>query len=389
LSAAGADDRWAALARQLTDAPPSEAEPAAGAPAPIAAAIPDPASLPPGADLRALGWALKTLCYAAWHGEPPRAARAAQWLQALAAAAPPDHARLATELQGLAHWTSGIACLTRSQLAEALTAFDAAAAALRQADCADAAAQTQVPKIMALSLLGRRAEAAACADATQRELRALGNLPVAARVILNLGNLQLLRAAYADAARQFRAAAVLFARIGDRTHSVLADIGLAEALAAMGDFDEAQRIIARARMRADHPGLDLQQALVEESAALLALVRGRYQDALAGLETARRRYAALGMPQYLEVGEKQLADAYLELRLLPEAWRLLDDAVARFAELALPDEQAAALAQRGRAEALLGRGAAADASFAAAARLYAGLGHAVGAASVADRKSGV
>lgn len=366
---AGPDEQAATLellARQLTDAPPTAA--------PL---------LPPGTDPRALAWALKSLCYAAWHGEPPRAARAAEWLQALADAAPPGDERLAAELHGLARWTAGIAALTRSQLAEAVSDFDAAAAALRRADCADAAAQTQVPKIMALSLLGHRAEAATCADAAQRELRALGNLPVAARVILNLGNLQLLRAAHADAARQFREAAVLFARLGDRTHSVLADIGLAEALAAMGDFDEAQRIVARARMRADHPGLGLQQALAEESAALLALVRGRYQEALSGLEAARRRYAALGMPQYLAVGEKQLADAYLELRLLPEAWRLLDDAVTRFAALALPDEQAGALAQRGRAEALLGRSGAADASFAAAAALFSGLGHGVGAASVA------
>lgn len=386
MTAPGSDDPLAALARRLTGALPAVSQPPGRAPDDSLGVAPDIAALPPGTDLRALGWALKTLCYAAWHGEPPRAARAAEWLQVLADAAPaaaPADPRLGAELRGLSHWTAGIAALTRSQLAEAVTAFDAAAGALRDADCADAAAQTQVPKIMALSLLGRRAEAAECADAAQRQLRALGNLPVAARVILNLGNLQLLRAAYADAVRQFREAAVLFARLGDRTHSVLADIGLAEALAAMGDFDEAQRIVARARMRADHPGLDLQQALVEESAALLALVRGRYQEALAGLEAARRRYDTLGMPQYLAVGEKQLADAYLELRLLPEAWRLLDDAVARFATLALPDEQAAALAQRGRAEALLGRTPAADASFAAAAALFSGLGHGVGAASVA------
>ena len=45
---------------------------------------------------------------------------------------------------------------------------------------------------------------------------------------------------------------MLFARVGDREHSVMADIGLADALTALGDFDEAMRIYARAAMRAAH-----------------------------------------------------------------------------------------------------------------------------------------
>lgn len=410
MSDPGVDAALAALARRLTDGPDADGDtPRAGAAGPgrpadldtrladamsaaaraaadAAAGASDPTTTSAtAAAALALGWALKAACYTAWHAEPSRAARAAQVLQALArrAQAGAPAGAHAEELRGLAHWTTGIAALTRSQLAEAVGEFDAAAAALQAAGAADAAAQTQVPKIMALSLLGRRSEAAACGEAALQGLRAAGNWPVAARVGLNLGNLQLMRAAYGQAAGHFREAAVRFARLGDRTHSVLADIGLAEALAAQGEFDEAQRMLARARMRADHPGLLLQQALVEESAALLALVRGRYPDALAGLEDARRRYQALGMPQYLAIGEKQLADAYLELRLLPEAWRLFDAAVAQFQALALPDEQAGALAQRGRAEALLGRRAQADASFAAAAALFQGLDQALGAARVA------
>lgn len=371
MSAAAEDPtNLAALARRLTE--PADA---------TVGAHHDP--LPLGQDRQALAWALKDLGYAAWHDEPPRVPRVAAVLGALAAHVPAGHAALRAEVRGLACWIDGIAALVRGQLAEGVTGFDAAAAALSEAGNPDAAAQTQVPKVMALSLLGRRTEAAACAESALQVLRALGNWPVAARVGLNLGNLQLLRAAYAQAVPHFREAAVLFARQGDRRHSVLADIGLAEALAALGDLDEAQRIVARARMRTDHPGLGLQQALVEESAALLALVRGRYPEALAGLEAARRRYEGLGVPQYLAIGEKQLADAYLELRLLPEARSLLDASVAQFAALAMPDEQAGALAQRGRAEAMLGQRAAADASFAQAAALFEQLGQGTGAASVA------
>jgi len=352
---------------------------------PLAAAWADAGTLPPpGTDALALGRALKTICYEAWGRDPPRAARAAEALARLAV--PSATAALARaeqrEIQGLADWTRGIVCLTRGEMADAVAAFDAAAGALRDADQPDAAAQTQVPKIMALSLLGQHAAAVACAEAAQRELLALGNLPAAARVSQNLGVLHVRRDQYAEAARHHREAVVLFARLGDAGSSVIADIGLAGALTGSGDFDEAERIHARARMRAGHRGLALHLAQLDESEALLALARGRYRDALAGFESARRGYQALGLPQYLAIAEKQLGDAYLELRLLPEALALFTAAVARFAELALPDEQAWALAQRGRSEALLGL-ASSDVAFAQAAALFEQCGNRAGAAAVA------
>ncbi len=335
---------------------------------------------PAGEKSLALAWALKDLCYEAWTGDPQRAARAAGLVRQLLDVGVP--AAQQREIQGLAAWTAGIACATRAQMTEAVRCFDEAAAALREAGRPDPAAQTQVPKIMALSMLGQHAQAAACAEATQRELLALGNVRAAARVSQNLGSLQLRRDAYREAARHYREAAVLFARLGDREHSVLADIGMADAFTSQGDFAEALRIYARARMRAGLQGMELQQGLVDESVALLELARGRYKEALSGFESARRRYEALGLPQYLAVAEKQLADAYLELRLLPEALALLEAAVAKFGALELPDEQAWALAQQGRAQALLGRSEA-DASFAAANRLFQAQGNGVGAAAVA------
>ena len=339
-------------------------------------------------DTLALAWALKDLCYEAWSSEPPRAARAAQVLGTLSTQDLP--AAQALQVQGLAAWTAGIACVTRGEMAQAVAAFDAAATALQQAGMPDPAAQTQVPKIMALSMLGQHEQATACAEAAQRTLLALGNVAAASRVSLNLGGLLLRRDAYAEAARHSRQAAVLFARLGDHLHSVLADINLAGALTSLGDFDEALRIYARARMRAANqalaqplaPPLAQALAMVDESVALVDLARGHYREALAGLESARRAFEALGLPHSLAIAEKQLADAYLELHLLPEALALFDAAVANFARLQLPDEQAWALAQRGRAQALLGRAGAAAASFGAAAALFAAQDHAVGLSSV-------
>lgn len=306
---------------------------------------------------------------------------AADELAALAAAGPP--AEQAPVVHALADWTAGIACAVQGRMTEAVAAFDRAAAGLRSAGLPDPAAQTQVPKIMALAMLGRLDDAAACAEAAQRELRRLGNLAAAGRVSLNLGGLQLRRDHYPEAARHYREAAVLLARVGDHASSVSADGGLGDALAAMGDFAEARRIFARAGMRSQAHGLALPAAIVDESLALLALARGDHRQALAGLESARRRYEALDMPQYLAIAEKQLADAYLELRLLPEALALLDRAVAEFARLECPPEQAWALLQRGRAQLGLGGPAAAEASFAEAAVLFAAQDNPVGGATVA------
>ena len=341
---------------------------------------PAPAWPAAGEDQLTLAWAFKDLCYQAWSSDPAQAARAAEGLSALAEATSPGPQT--QEINGLAAWTAGIACLTRGEMAEAVLCFDRAAAALHAAGRHDPAAQSQVPKIMALSMAGQHAAAAACAEATQRELLALGNRRAAARVSQNVGVLQLRGDAYAEAARHFRQASVLFARLGDPVNSVLADIGLADTLSAQGDFDEALRIYARARMRAGNQGLTLQLALVDESVALLDLARGQYRAALAGMESARRRYQSLAMPHYLAIAEKQLGDAYLDLRLLPEALALLDAAVAQFQALALPVEQAWALVQRGRAQALL-KLPAANASLAGAAELFKAQANRAGSASVA------
>jgi hypothetical protein len=98
----------------------------------------------------------------------------------------------------------------------------------------------------------------------------------------------------------------------------MADIGIADALTSMGDFDEALRIYARARMRSGTHGFPVLEAKVEESVALpncaRALSRGTRQlSNLRGVATGN------AMPQNLANDEKQLADTYLELRLLPES----------------------------------------------------------------------
>ncbi len=326
----------------------------------------------------ALAWALKDACYAAWMSAPGHAVAAAQALAALALAAPHE-----VQVQALARWTQGIADITRGAMSEAAHAFDDAAAAFTAARLPHQAALTQVPKIMALSMLGQHDAAAACAQATLVALRAHGDTAAAAKVSLNLGSMQMQRDAYAVAATHYRQAAVLFARDGQMKHSVMADIAVADATTALGDFDEAERMYHRGRTRAAHHALPVVVVIANESLALLQLARGCYALALAGLEQARREYAAMAMPQHLAVAEKQLADVYLELHLLPEALALYDAALPRFEALEMVPEQGWTLAQQGRALALLARPDAAAAALQRAAELFAAQDNTVGAGAVA------
>jgi tetratricopeptide (TPR) repeat protein len=334
----------------------------------------------------AVAWALKDACYAAWHSEPRRAAEAADALGRWAAACAATVAAPAAgqgEIDALSAWTRGIAWVTRGQMAPAVEAFDAADALFRAAGRPGEAAQTQVPKIMALSMLGRHDDAVACAERTFQALLAAGERRAAGKVSLNLGSLHLRHDDYPRAATHYREAARLLAQEGDREHSVMADIALADALTAMGDLDEAGRIYQRASVRATAHALPMLQALVHESLALLALSRGHYGEALAHFEQARDGYDTLGMPQHLAIAEKQLGDAYLELHLWPEADRLYAAALPRFEALGMPADTAWTLTQRGRVQALRGDAAAADTLFAQAGTLFAAQGNGAGAAAVA------
>ncbi len=335
---------------------------------------------------RAVAWALKDACYAAWHSEPRQAAEAADALGRWAKACAGTVGATTTgpgEIDALAAWTQGIAWVTRGQMVQAVEAFDAADALFRGIDRPGLAAQTQVPKIMALSMLGRHDDAVACAEHTFQALLAAGERRAAGKVSLNLGSLHLRHDDYPRAATYYREAARLLAQEGDREHSVMADIALADALTAMGDLDEAGRIYQRASVRATAHALPMLQALVHESLALLALSRGHYGQALAHFEQARSGYDTLGMPQHLAIAEKQLGDAYLELHLWPEADRLYAAALPRFEALGMPADQAWTLTQRGRVQALRGDTAAADAHFAEAGKGFAALGNGAGGAAVA------
>ena len=304
----------------------------------------------------ALAWALKDCAYAAWSTVPSEVAIAAEALAALRVsvtdvATSPLHA----EVQAISAWVTGIADLTLGRMTDAITHLDEAAARFRSLDQLGHAAHAQVPKIMALSMLGRCDEATASGAATLRELEEAGDLHPAGKVSLNLGNLYCHREEYVESIPFFERAQQHFMQVDDPQWSVMSEIGMANAYASTGQFKLAMEVYKTAELHAKQHGIPVLEAMMNEHVALVNLARGHFREALAGLESSRAFYEKLAMPQHLAIAEKQLADAYLELHLLPEALALFDNAVRHFDLLAMPVERAWALAQRGRALAALAR----------------------------------
>jgi hypothetical protein len=94
-------------------------------------------------------------------------------------------------------------------------------------------------------------------------------------------------------------------------------------------------------------------ALCDELAAMIQLAQGDVGAALAGLERARLEYEQLRMPQHLANAQRRLGQAYLDLRLLPEATAVLHASIDRFVELEMHLE--AAWARVDLAKALAGQ----------------------------------
>jgi CHAT domain-containing protein len=281
-------------------------------------AIPDPTQA------RALAWALHDEARALRSRDASVMGRAAHALGLLAR----RHAGSA-ELASLSAWNDGQWALIEGRMADAHEALARASAGFAALGDERHAAQALVPQLMALSMLGRHAEAAALAQDLVQRFTRQGDDAAAGRTELNLGSLLMRQDNYADSAAAYRAAAVRFARAGDRPHSVMADIGLALALTWQCSFDEAARILARAASRAQAHGLPALQALADTNRGRLALLRGEHAQALGLLESARRLTLAAGAaPQRLEV-ERHLADAYLSLQLLPEALELYSGLLKR------------------------------------------------------------
>ena len=329
---------------------------------PVTAALAEPGA----PELRAAAWAFKALCYAAWITEPAQARPCADRVAQLQALEPHD-----LELQALVAWTAGIAALTEGQLPGALQALDRAHVCFSRIPHVQHAAQTLVPQIVVLALMGRDDQAVQAGERALALFNQVGDGVAAGKVELNLGTILTRQDRHAEAARQYRRAAVRFARARALEFSVVADLGLANALTWQSEFAEGQRIAQRALMRAETHGLRVPQATAYLILGRQHLLGGRYHLALRVLVRASRMLELAGAaPQQRLETEAALADTYHAVNLLPEAVSLYDRVLRLAEEIDAPIERARALLERARVMSRLAQPAQARADLQAARELF-------------------
>ncbi|MBL8310517.1 MAG: CHAT domain-containing protein [Burkholderiales bacterium] len=285
----------------------------------------------------ALAWELKDAALACWSTNPTQVSSIAAALQQLLAL---DDNTPASPIPALRDSVAAYEAIAAGRMTEADTLLQQAAGKFRALGLASAAAQTQVPRVLVLCMQGRLDDAERCGIAARDELLALGDTHAASRVSLNLGQLSCERSHFGVAVTHFESAIAGFRHADDRERAAQSSIGLADALAATGEFEAALQHYAEARGERSTGSWPVLAALCDESAALIRLARGEYAPALAGLEEARRQYQQLQMPQHLANAERQLGQVYLELHLLPEAIALLQNTIDRFMSLEMHLEAA-------------------------------------------------
>ena len=269
----------------------------------------------PEALRRSVAWQLKHLAQAAWSLEPPRVPRHAMAMHLLLQSGSPSD-----ELLALRDWIDAMAALAQGQCDTALNLLRQAGERFAGAGLALYAAQTRVPCTVALGLLGRPAEALAEAKEALAQFLSLGDERAAGKLELNIGTLLLRDERAEPACEHYRRAAVRFARVGDVELSVLADIGLANALTQRCELVEAAFVNERARRRAQAQGLTLLAAQAEAAIGRIALQRGDPATALPPLARARALLAQGGAaPQRLLEADEALADAHASAGLGTEA----------------------------------------------------------------------
>lgn len=324
-----------------------------------------------------LAYALTDVCHDARVSDPARVAGAAMAVAALAQRVSDP------EIHALAAWTGGMALLTDGQMEAAIARLDEAETQLHVLGRDHTAASTCVIKLYALAMLGRYNEAIAVGLRARDVFVSYGDELAAGKVEQNLGNIYFRREQYPDAELLYRAARDRAIRAANPTLQVMADNSLANVLTQQHRFADAAVLFEEALARAEAEGLDVLLALTECNLGCLDLSWGKYDRALDYLERSRRHYAALGMPHESAIAEQEVADAYLELNLAPEAAAIYERIIPTFTELGMRAEQARAVAYQGRASLMLGQFDQAQALLSDAYALYTSEGNLVGGAVVA------
>jgi CHAT domain-containing protein len=324
-----------------------------------------------------LAYQLKDICLEGWSTHPAQALGAAASLQLL------SDLRTHPEIKALSAWTAGLQALVGGRMELAISELEDSERRFLSLGKTHTAAATRVSKLIALSMLGRYEEAIECGLGAREIFLTYNDLHAAGRIEHNIGNLYFRRDRYHDAEIFLGDARVRFTALNDQKQLAIVNNSLAITHASMHKFKSAEELFGQALQQAEADGHPVTLAGIEGSIGLFALLQGSYDRALDFLERARQRYTELGLTVQLVLAEQDIADAYLELNLAPEALAIYERVIPTFAEHGMRAEQARAQAYRCRALMLLGRTKEAQRWLDEAQRLYAAEDNRVGAALVA------
>jgi tetratricopeptide (TPR) repeat protein len=320
--------------------------------------------------------ALNALYQESHAGDPGRAAAAAMALERLSQVRADQ-----SEIVALAAWTSGMAAVhLEGQMERGVALLMQASELFTALQRPLEVAATQVSMLQGLAMLGRYDEAIGFGRAARDIFERHGDLLAAGKIDQNLGNIAYRRGRFHEAERLYRAARERYVAVDSQVHLAQIDNNLGTVLSEEHRFSEAATVLKQALARAEQIGLEVTQTEVQYNLGCLALFRGQYHLALEYLERARTTYAELRMPHRSARAELELADAYLELNLAPEAAAIAARLIPTFGEAGMRAEQARAFGCHGRAAARLGRSEAARALLARASELYNTEGNLVDAA---------
>jgi CHAT domain-containing protein/tetratricopeptide (TPR) repeat protein len=323
-----------------------------------------------------LAYILKDICLDGWSGQPTRALAAAETLNIL------SQVNSDPEIAALRAWTFGLEALVNGQMERAVEKLGESHEGFVALDKLHTASETQVSKLIALAMLGRYDEAIECGLRAREVFLAHNDIRSAGKIEHNIGNLCFRRDRYHEAEEFQTSARERFTLVNDQKQLATINNCLANTHALLHKFKSAEELYEQAVSQAELAAVPVTQAEIEGNIGTLALLQGRYDRALDYLERSRRRYTSLGMPHQSAIAEQEIADAYLELNLVPEATAIYERVIPQFSELGMRAEQARALAYNGRAAILLGRLAEAHDLLMEARRLYAAEGNEVGDAMV-------
>lgn len=323
-----------------------------------------------------LAYILKDISLDGWTSDPMRSLAAATVLRKICR----THAD--PEISALCNWSQGIEALIKGEMAAAVNTLDKARTAFLELNKPHVAAATEVSKVIALAMLGQYEQAIACALRARKVFLECGDLLAAGKIENNIGNLYFRRDQYLEAEEFHTSARNRFIAINHEKQLAAINNCLANTHAILHKFSSAAALYEEAVQLAERAGVPVTQAEIEGNIGNFALLRGRYDQALDYLERSRRRYEFLGMPHQSALAQLEIADAYLELNLAPEAREIYARVTHTFATLALRADEARAWASRGRAEILLGKPDEALSSLKRARELYEAEGNKVGEALV-------